>query len=299
MKGVGGGSISGQTIAAIIKNPIYKGEMRSVEWDLTVQGRHEPLVDAALWEQAQNKRQSASSRNRFNPDFPLRRFVKCGSCGRSLTGSKSRGRNAVYPYYRCITPACLGSVRAGELERLFGQFLESHALRGELVPLVKESLRQLISEKTKRATEERARIFKQVGQNEEQQERLILSFTDGKIGEQEYSLALPRLRRAGEVLRARLNELASPDIDQGQIDACIDLLAAARNEWESVPAHLKTRFQGLVFPSGVTFAEGKFGTAETSQFYGLNLHSVVVGDGLASPPGTNNLYTVPMRTRVA
>jgi hypothetical protein len=34
-------------------------------------------------------------RKRAHPDFPLRGFVRCDSCGRGLTGSWSKGRSAV------------------------------------------------------------------------------------------------------------------------------------------------------------------------------------------------------------
>jgi len=36
-----------------------------------------------------------------NPDFPIKDFTHCGHCERKLTGYRSKGRNAKYPYYGC------------------------------------------------------------------------------------------------------------------------------------------------------------------------------------------------------
>ena len=36
-------------------------------------------------------------RQRNHPDFPLRGFVRCDTCGKPLTGSWSKGRNYLAP----------------------------------------------------------------------------------------------------------------------------------------------------------------------------------------------------------
>jgi len=48
---------------------------------------------------------STTPQERAHPDFPLRAFVRCESCGRGLTGSWSKGRSEYYAYYHC-RPGC-------------------------------------------------------------------------------------------------------------------------------------------------------------------------------------------------
>ena len=48
---------------------------------------------------------STAPRQRTHPDFPLRAFVRCESCGRGLAGSWSKGRSEYYAYYHC-RPGC-------------------------------------------------------------------------------------------------------------------------------------------------------------------------------------------------
>ena len=62
---------------------------------------------------------STAPRKRAHPDFPLRGFVRCDSCGRGLTGSWSKGRSEYYAYYHC-RPGCRAvNVTKGRLEGLF------------------------------------------------------------------------------------------------------------------------------------------------------------------------------------
>ena len=47
---------------------------------------------------------NTAPRQRAHPDFPLRGFVRCESCGRGLTGSWSKGRSEYYAYYYYCRP---------------------------------------------------------------------------------------------------------------------------------------------------------------------------------------------------
>jgi len=66
-------------------------------------------------------------RQRSDPDFPLRGYVRCESCGRPLTASWSKGRSNYYAYYHCrpkcrqplnIAKAELGEMFVDELTKL-------------------------------------------------------------------------------------------------------------------------------------------------------------------------------------
>ena len=72
---------------------------------MSTQGDFEPLIDEATFYRAQavldGRVVVAAPRQRNHPDFPLRGFVRCETCGRPLTGSWSKGRNGRYAYYHC------------------------------------------------------------------------------------------------------------------------------------------------------------------------------------------------------
>ncbi len=93
------------------------------------EGNFEPLVDEATFYRAQavlaGRVVVAGPRQRNHPDFLLRGFVRCETCGRSLTGSWSKGRNGHYAYYHCQRQCRAVNVSKAVLE---GEFVDELAL---------------------------------------------------------------------------------------------------------------------------------------------------------------------------
>jgi site-specific DNA recombinase len=83
-------------------------------------------------------------RDRAHPDFPLRAFVRCVSCGRGLTASWSKGRSEYYAYYHC-RPGCRARVNVpkAKLEGLFADELALLQPSPGYMRLLKESVLQI------------------------------------------------------------------------------------------------------------------------------------------------------------
>lgn len=56
-------------------------------------------------------------RNHANPDFPLRRIIRCAKCGVGLTGAWSKGKYAKYAYYRCGGKCTTKSIQVDKLDK--------------------------------------------------------------------------------------------------------------------------------------------------------------------------------------
>ena len=90
-------------------------------------GDFEPLISEELFYRVQSvlsgRVPTTTPQQRAHPDFPLRAFVRCESCGRGLTGSWSKGRSEYYAYYHC-RPGCRAvNVTKAKLEGLFADEL--------------------------------------------------------------------------------------------------------------------------------------------------------------------------------
>ncbi len=98
-----------QTINRIFRNKFYTGIIVSKKYGHEVQGQHPPLITNELFYRVQavldgrntNINVALSRRNSDNPDFPLRRIVKCQRCGTPFSGAWSKGKRARYAYYFC------------------------------------------------------------------------------------------------------------------------------------------------------------------------------------------------------
>ena len=124
-----GKHVTPQTFSNMLRNPLYAGWISVAKWGEPKLGNFEPLVGEEVFEKVQlflqGKPISLVPHFRNHPDFPLRGFVKCGKCGKPLTGSWSKGRAKQYPYYRCPDSQCKGvNVRKEKIENEFGLLLE-------------------------------------------------------------------------------------------------------------------------------------------------------------------------------
>ncbi len=112
-----GNELSPQTARSLLRNPLYAGRVVVPKWKIAVDGDFEPVVRPELFDRVQvllaGCKVGARSWKLLHPDFPLRRFVRCGHCEKPLTGSWTRGRSARYGYYHC---AGCGQVRTPKVQ---------------------------------------------------------------------------------------------------------------------------------------------------------------------------------------
>lgn len=94
-----------QTVHRLFRSKFYAGYLVSRQYNEEVRGQHEPMITLRQFEKVQailDKRYHKPSlviRNYTHVDFPLRRIVKCGTCGCGFTGSWCKGHR--FPYYWC------------------------------------------------------------------------------------------------------------------------------------------------------------------------------------------------------
>lgn len=98
-------SLVRSSVHRMFRSKFYVGVIYSPTYKEEVQGQHIPMITRELFNKVQVALDGRSPyklvlarRNPLNPDFPLRRFIKCGVCGAGFTGCMSKGK---FPYYYC------------------------------------------------------------------------------------------------------------------------------------------------------------------------------------------------------
>jgi hypothetical protein len=158
----------------LLRNQLYAGIVDVPEYGVRdKRGDFEPLISEDLFYLVQailsGRVPNTSPRKRAHPDFPLRGFVRCQSCGRGLTGSWSKGRSEYYAYYHC-RPGCRAvTVSKAKLEGLFADELALLQPTPGYMRLLKESVSQIWKARKAAVREELtlARIDRHSGQLEE------------------------------------------------------------------------------------------------------------------------------------
>jgi site-specific DNA recombinase len=99
-----GKPVPSQTFDAVLRNRVYIGQIDVAEFGISTRGDFESLVTESVFFRVQaipdGRYEVTAPRQRHDPDFPLRAFVRCESCGRGLTSSWSKGPRTSQPKCR-------------------------------------------------------------------------------------------------------------------------------------------------------------------------------------------------------
>ena len=140
--------LTSQAIGVLLRNQLYAGIVDVTEYGVRgKRGDFDALISEDLFYRVQavlsGRLPSTTPKQRAHPDFPLRAFVRCESCGRGLTGSWSKGRSEHYAYYHC-RPGCRAvNVTKAKLEGLFADELSLLQPTAGYMRLLKESVLQI------------------------------------------------------------------------------------------------------------------------------------------------------------
>lgn len=214
-----GKALSIQSFGEMLKNPIYTGRVVSEGFDIDTEGDFEPLVSEEVFARAQavtrKSRRTGPQRQWDNPDFPLRRTIRCSACGSPITGSWSRGRSRKYAYYRCPRKGCGEvSVRRGDLEDEFSSFLATLSVKPEIMLLMSSILRDVHARRFASVSTTQARLQRRRAQLESQSTRLVSAYLyEDRIDAETFEKKRHRLKREIDKVTDRIVETGIPGVD--------------------------------------------------------------------------------------
>jgi len=270
------------TLFRLLRKRVYAGWLKS--GDTAERGDWAPLITDDLYDEAQQHLRhiggSRLGRHRRleHPDFPLRRFVRCGTCDRPFTGSWTTGRGGKrHAYYHCIG-GCMRPKKTG-LEDAWLALLE----RVRPSPGYLRVLRQLVldgwEETLKQSRSARLSIQARLTTIEQRLCRLDEAWLyERSIDEATYIDQRDRQREALALARIELSDAQIDEIDvQGAIDYAEHVLTDGSRLWTDATPEGRWHLQWGLFPKGLTWDGETFGTVVTSlAFYQLQ------------PPGAQN-----------
>jgi site-specific DNA recombinase len=284
-----GKPVSVQTLSKVLRHPIYAGWLVVEKWEVRERAKFEPLVKEDVFDRAQqvldSKRPSVTPYARNNPVFPLRRFVRCGHCEIPLTGSVSKGRNGgKHAYYHCRR-GCL-SVRKAELESEFVAHAGRLKPETPLFDVFREVVLDVWKERNREAHADTLRITRRIADLRTKKSQLVNFLTRGTLTEAAYKEAAAEVEAEIVVADIGLKEAQCEELDvEVVLNFAQDLLTNAGRLWLEFDLGRKQRLQKILFPAGLSFADGKFGTAATSFIFNDLAAELVEKSNLASPAG--------------
>jgi DNA invertase Pin-like site-specific DNA recombinase len=115
-----GQPVPSQTFDAMLRNRVYIAQIEVPDYGVSTRGDFEPLVSEKVFFRVQaildGRLEITAPRQRNDPGFPLRGYVRCETCGKPLTASWSKGRSDYYAYYHCRGRCRAANISKAKLE---------------------------------------------------------------------------------------------------------------------------------------------------------------------------------------
>jgi site-specific DNA recombinase len=289
LTGASGRALSLQSFRSLLKNQLLAGRIDAPKWGINRVSDFEPLVSETTFRRVQMRLSGKAEPVRHvkdREDFPLRRFLTCAKCQRSISGSWSKGRSGRYGYYHC--PKCSGiRGRRDVVQAAFVAHLETLQPDSGYIRLFKAIVLDVWKAEQARARDVERLRAKRVSDLQGRLDRLDEAFIYEKsIQHDVYDRQRDKVQE--ELTIAEL-ELHDARIDHKDVEGVLNfaeyLMTNAARVWVEASLPQRQQIQRAIFPEGLSFDGRGFGTAVTCLAFSTFAASKVDKSGMASPPG--------------
>jgi hypothetical protein len=266
-----GQPVPSQTFDGMLRNRVYIAQVDVPDYGVSTRGDFEPLVSEKVFFRVQaildGRLEITAPRQRNDPVFPLRGYVRCEACGKPLTASWSKGRSDYYAYYHC-RGRCRGAVNISKtkLEELFVDELARLQPTQGFMRLVKDRVLHAWRDIKSDAKHRIAELERKQKAIREKLDRLDEAFLyERTIDIDAYDRHRDKLREALTLVQMDRHATELEELDvEGILAFAERVLPSASNLWVQASLNQKQRLQQLFFPEGVRFdGKGFVGTGVT------------------------------------
>jgi site-specific DNA recombinase len=279
--------LSNQAIDHILADAFYAGTIRDPWSGEEHAGRHMPMVSRETFNAVQQiiaRRNRSIPHQETRPEFPLRTFVRCANCESTLTGSFSRGRSSVYPYYHCFRRDCdnHGNYPLADVHQEYVRFLKEISADRHSFAHLREYIRKIGKSWVENYQALIERQAAEAKRAQTQLQQLIRMKMEELITDEEFRLQRHILEKRLAALDSGTCETeAKPESVLNDLDAICAPLMHLADAWLAVPIKFQRRFQHLILPAGYVF--GRVGTADKGRLLSF-LESPLPVDTNEVPP---------------
>jgi site-specific DNA recombinase len=244
-----------------IRNPVYCGKIfipkLKDEEARFVQGQHEALISEALFYEAQDildgRKKNCRSKMYVDEKMPLRGFLLCPRCGRTLSGSGSKGRKKRYFYYHCNS-ACGARFPIEAAHREMIREICKYVPHPAATELYKQLITEALQEQAKDQRSQKKNLIAQVTAESERITKARSLLLAGDIDALDFKTIKAESEKQIVVLEARLNEIKEDKTDiKALVDQAVDYLGKLDKIYQEGPIIKKRQLIGSIFPEKLTF----------------------------------------------
>ena len=251
----------------MLKNKTYMGYIE--KFGECNKGNFEPIISETTFNLVQrvlkSKSKKMSQYKLDSEDFPLRRFIFSEE-GKSLTGSWSRGRSKLYPFYRFLQKG--SNYNKDVFEKKFMEEMDRYKFDSNSIA----KLKKLLKEKLVKATEgERKEVTRKKARLEElsrKQNLLVEKNLDGVINDEIFKQQITLIENESLDIKSFINSVQENEYDPIELlEFAEEYLKNPSGTWKIAKLEQKVKLQWFEFPSGLIFDGEKFRTTNLANLF--------------------------------
>lgn len=255
-----------------IRNPVYCGKIFLARYEdeesCFVQGVHEPLISEDIFNRVQEvldgRGRTYRPKAEAHGDFPLRGYLLCPECGKKLTASKSKGRNAYYAYYHC-TLGCRHRTKADLAHDIILQELRKYTPLQAFKSLYRGLILEAFHTEASEQVDARKKVLREISDFEQRISRARDLVATTKIEPEDYREMKKTYSANIEKLEAKLNSLSAKTDVEGLLKEGLEQLMQLDYCYEKGNVREKRMLIGSIFPENLVIEEQKVRTARVNE----------------------------------
>jgi site-specific DNA recombinase len=244
--------------------PAYKDEEATY-----VTGKHEPLISEALFYEVQDvlngKKKKQQTKIHVQDLFPLRGFLACHICGKTLTASSSKGRTSYYHYYHC-TSACGCRYKADTANDLFIAELKKYTPHPATLVLFKKVVSDVYKSNTSHSLEDKKRLLVSIEEQNKRVSKARELLLSEAIDAVDYKVIKSECEKELTRLEAKLSAIPTQKED---IEGLLDKACQTLGQLDKVYMHSKTAKKrlliGSIFPEKLILENNAYRTTSVNE----------------------------------
>ena len=237
----------------ILQNIFYCGYIKhSLLGDEVIKGKHEPLIDVALYNKVNGLSNAGYEHREVTDEFPLKRHVICSDCGGYLTGYtvKARGRN----YYKCNKKGCKSNHSTDKMHGKYKELLDAYRIPQELIPVLVEVFQKVFKDNNDMKVETRRMLLKRQTECKQKLEKLQVRYGLGEISNEVYQTTLRHLNTEMAEIEKGLEDANQNLSNMSKfVNEAVVMSCKLGTLWNNGNFDSRQSLQKLIFPSGVLF----------------------------------------------
>ena len=265
----GGLKISRNIFWHMVRNPIYIGKIfvpsYKDEEAVVVTGKHESIISEALFYAVQDvllgrKKTGFPTHNSKQEALPLRGFLKCRKCGKTLTGSGSKGNGGKYYYYHCFS-GCNERFKAPMANELFYELLNQISSNKKLL----ETIKHITTDKYKRENKDQSievdKVEREIETSRKRLENAQILMLDGELDASDYRSIKAKIEPEIERLVRKhiLSKEKNPE-EQEMMEFGFYFLSNMTELFAAAGLEVKHQIIGSMFPEKLVFENNELRT---------------------------------------